>query len=68
MIDLEVASFCHGLMFNCDIRWDERDLAGLRAFLSATPRAKAAILAHNGTEAVKLGDRLWAIPVGLLLA
>ena len=49
-------------------RWDERDLRGLEAFLSATPRCRAAVLTHNGTGAARLGDRLWAIPAGLLLS
>ena len=48
-------------------RWDDRELGGLEAFLSVTRRCRAAILAYNGTEAVQLGDRLWAIPLGLLL-
>ena len=49
-------------------RWDDRDLAGLRAFLGKTPRCRAAILAHGGTDAVKLGERLWAAPLSLLLS
>lgn len=49
-------------------RWDDRALSGLRAFLSRTPGCRAAILAHNGTEAVRLDDRLWAVPLGLLLS
>jgi hypothetical protein len=49
-------------------RWDERDLAGLRAFLDKTPRCRQGILAYGGHEAVKLGDRLWAIPLSMLLA
>lgn len=28
----------------------------------------AAVLAYNGTEMVKLGERLWAVPLGLLLS
>lgn len=48
--------------------WSQRDLRGLRAFLSVTPHCKAAILAYNGTEPLKLGDRLWAIPLGILLS
>ncbi len=43
-------------------------MAGLSEFLSATPRCKAAILANNGEEAVKLGERMWAIPLGTLLS
>jgi hypothetical protein len=49
-------------------RWTESDLPSLRAFLAATPQCRAAVLAYNGESAVQLGDRLWAIPLGLLLA
>ena len=49
-------------------RWGESDLNGLRAFLDRTPAAVAAVLGYNGREAVKLGDRLFAIPLGHLLA
>jgi hypothetical protein len=48
-------------------RWTERDLSGLRAFLDRTPDCRAAVLACNGGEAVKLGERLWVIPMGHLL-
>lgn len=48
-------------------RWDERDLAGLRAFLENTPRCRAALLAYGGNKLVKLGDRLWAAPLGVVL-
>ncbi len=49
-------------------RWDERDLSSLRAFLRATPQCTSAVLAYNGTRAVPLGDRLYAIPMGHLIA
>ncbi len=49
-------------------RWAERDLAGLRAFLDKTPRCRAALLAHGGSDSVKLGDRLWAVPLATILA
>lgn len=49
-------------------RWESRDLASLEVFLARTPGCCAAILAHNGREAARLGDRLWAIPIGLLIA
>lgn len=49
-------------------RWNESDLSGLRAFLERTPACVAAVLAYNGREAVELGDKLFAIPMGHLLA
>jgi hypothetical protein len=49
-------------------RWQDRDLSGLRAFLSATPHCKGAILGHNGMDAVKLGEKIWALPLGLILS
>lgn len=49
-------------------RWGESDLSGLRAFAERTPACAAAVLAYNGREAVQLGGRLFAIPLGHLLA
>jgi len=49
-------------------RWSDADLAGLRAFVDRTPSCAAAVLAYNGREAAKLGDKLFAIPIGTLLA
>ncbi len=49
-------------------RWSERDLSGLRIFLERTPQCVAAVLLYNGTLSARLGDRLWAIPMGSLLA
>ncbi len=49
-------------------RWGESDLAPLRAFLDRTPACVAAILAYNGKTAAQLGERLFAIPLGNLLA
>jgi hypothetical protein len=49
-------------------RWTDRELAGLRAFLEHSPRCRAAVLAHNGEDAVRLGERLWAIPMAQLLS
>lgn len=48
-------------------RWDQRDLAGLKAFLATTPGCVAAILAYNGTESAPLGEKLWAVPLSALL-
>jgi predicted AAA+ superfamily ATPase len=48
-------------------RFSDRDLAGLQTFSAKTPGVAASILAYNGTEAVQLGERLFAIPIGLLL-
>jgi len=49
-------------------RWSDADLSGLRAFLQRTPACIAAVLACNGRDAVQLGDRLFAIPLGHLFA
>ncbi|MCK6485153.1 MAG: ATP-binding protein [Phycisphaerae bacterium] len=48
-------------------QWRDDDLSGLRAFLDRTPACAAAVLAYNGRQAVKLGEKLWAIPMGALL-
>ena len=49
-------------------RWEKEDLAGLKTFVATTPHCVAGILGYNGSTPVRLGDRLWAIPLGLLLS
>ncbi len=49
-------------------RFGMRDVAGLRAFLDTTPGAFAGVLAYNGAEAVALGEKLFAVPLALLLS
>jgi len=59
---------CLAIEAKAATRFDGRDLAGLRAFLAHHREAVAGVLAYNGRKAISLGDRLWAIPVGLLLS
>jgi len=49
-------------------RIGDRDLAGLKALKAKTPGVRAGIVAYNGTEALRLGDDLYAIPLGRLLS
>jgi predicted AAA+ superfamily ATPase len=58
---------CLAIEIKAAARWDDRDLAGLRAFLDHTPRCRLAFLAYGGTEIVKLSDRLWAVPLAAVL-
>lgn len=48
-------------------RWTGKDFSGLRAFIDRTPDCDKAVLAYNGEETVKLGDKLWAVPIGKLI-
>lgn len=65
---IEAGGRCLAIEVKAGTRWTKRDLSGLRAFLSTTPLCEAAILAYNGKDAVRLGDRLWAIPLVLVLS
>jgi len=49
-------------------RFTEDDLSGLRAFQASTQGIRALVLAYQGREAVSLGDKLFAVPIGLLLS
>jgi len=49
-------------------RWQSHDLAGLKAYLISSKRCRAAIFAYNGHEVVKLEDKIWAVPLNLLLS
>lgn len=65
---IEAGGKCIAIETKSGRRWTERDLSGLRAFLAATPQCEGAIMAYNGTEVVKLGKKLWAMPLGLVLS
>jgi hypothetical protein len=49
-------------------RFGDRDLGGLRAFLEKTSGAGVGLLAYNGTELLPLGERLYAVPLAMLLS
>ncbi|MBV8202688.1 MAG: ATP-binding protein [Acidobacteria bacterium] len=57
-----------GIEVKAGSRFGDRDLAGLKAWMAATPGASAGILAYNGTAALPLGGDLYAIPLGQLLS
>ena len=65
---IESGRSCMALEIKSASRWQERDLSGVNAFLKATPHCKAAILCHNGEDAVKIGEKLWALPIKLILS
>ncbi|MBU1670098.1 MAG: ATP-binding protein [Actinobacteria bacterium] len=48
--------------------WSRSDVRVLDQFLSVTPTCKAAVIAHNGNETIQIAEKIWAIPVGLLLS
>lgn len=59
---------CIALEVKAAARWQVKDLAGLKAFLAATPHCKAAVLCYNGRQPVALGEKLWALPITLVLS
>ena len=65
---IEVGRNCLAIEVKSSARWQKKDLSGLEAFLDATPHCIAAVLCYNGTEAVRLGNRIWALPLGLVLS
>jgi hypothetical protein len=65
---IESGRNCIALEIKSTTRWQEKDFSGLKAFLSATGHCKAGVLCHNGKDAVRLGPKLWALPVSMLLS
>jgi len=65
---IEAEGRCIAIEVKLGARWGEGDLSGLKSFLSSTPHCVAGILAYNGTSAVRLGERLWAIPLSIVLS
>ncbi|MBM4276737.1 MAG: ATP-binding protein [Deltaproteobacteria bacterium] len=65
---IEVGRNCLAVEVKSSGRWQKKDFSGLEAFLATTPHCVAAVLCYNGTEAVRLGEKLWALPLGLILS
>ena len=65
---IEAGNRCLAVEVKAAARWEKEDLAGLKAFIAATPHCVAGVLGYNGSTPVRLGDRLWAIPLRLLLS
>jgi hypothetical protein len=63
---IEAGNKCIAIEVKAGARWDDRDLGGLRAFMAATPQCIGGVLAYNGRKAVKLGEKIWAIPLSIL--
>ena len=49
-------------------RWQESDLAGLKAYIDSAKSCRAGFLAYNGRDVLKLKDKIWAVPIPLLLS
>lgn len=65
---LEAGDACLAIEVKAAAQWGGADLGGLKAFLERTPQCAAGILAYNGTTLHRLGDRLWAVPLAVLLS
>lgn len=65
---IEAQNKCIAIEVKAGERWEERELTGLKAFLNSTENCIAAVVAYNGTNIVRLSDKLWAIPLSLLLS
>jgi uncharacterized protein len=49
-------------------QWSPADLSSLKVFLAGTPDCAGAILAYNGTKTLRIGERIWAMPISGLLS
>jgi len=65
---IESGRNCMAIEVKSSARWEKKDLSGLEAFLAATPHCKAAVLCYNGNQPVRLGEKIWALPLALLLS
>lgn len=65
---IEAGNRCLAIEVKASARWSKDDLVSLKAFVANTPNCMGGILAYNGTTPVCLGDKLWAIPLAILLS
>jgi hypothetical protein len=57
-----------GIEVKAGTRFRDSDLAGLTAFVEKGSGVRAGILAYNGREVATLGDRLYLMPLDILLS
>lgn len=65
---IEIGSETIAIEVKNSSRWQERDLTGIKAYLSSSKRCRAAILAYNGNDVVKLENKILAVPISMLLS
>jgi predicted AAA+ superfamily ATPase len=65
---IEAGNRCLAVEVKASARWSKDDLVSLKAFVANTPNCMGGILAYNGTTPVCLGEKLWAIPLSILLS
>jgi hypothetical protein len=57
-----------GIEVKSSSSFGKSDLKGLRSFVEQTAGAAAGVLAYNGEQTLDLGNRVYAIPLPLLLS
>lgn len=65
---LEIARQTIAIEVKYGSRIKEDDLTGIKAYLQSSKNCLAGILAYNGTEVLKLRNKIWAIPIPLLVS
>ncbi|KJJ85229.1 ATPase (AAA+ superfamily) [Candidatus Omnitrophus magneticus] len=49
-------------------RIHENDIAGIKAYMSTSKSCSAGILVYNGTDVIKLSEKIWGVPISLFLS
>jgi len=65
---IEAQNRCIAIEVKAGEKWEDRELSGLKAFVNVTENCIAGVVAYNGTNILRLGDKLWAIPLSVLLS
>lgn len=65
---LEVENETIAIEVKMGTRFKDHDLAGLKAYLASSKKCLGGLLIYNGTEILKIDERMWAVPAGLLLS
>jgi len=64
---IENGNKCIAIELKASTRWSESDLTSLKIFAEKTPSCQASLLAYNGTETARIGPKLWAVPMEVML-
>lgn len=65
---IEAERKCIAIEIKSSTYWTEKDFSGLKSFVDKTENCIAGILAYNGSEAMRISEKLWTLPVSLILS
>jgi len=59
---------CVAIEVKMTTKLNYRDISSIKTFLETTPGCIAGLFAYNGEKSIRLADKIWAVPSGVLIS